>query len=77
MFVCVAAFVAAFSLCGGSALAQQVTKENVPRGRNLAQLETTVACAGAITPRIGGRGEEDGVSVDRQPASRLRRRRQH
>lgn len=45
-----AALVAAFSLCGGSVLAQQVTKENVPGIRNLARLETTVACAGAITP---------------------------
>lgn len=46
----VAALVAAFSLSGSSALAQQVTKENVPGIRNLARLETTVACAGAITP---------------------------
>ena len=45
-----AALFAAFCLCGGSALAQQVTKENVPGIRNLARLETTVACAGAITP---------------------------
>jgi uncharacterized protein (TIGR01244 family) len=45
-----AALFAASSLCGGSALAQQVTKENVPGIRNLARLETTVACAGAITP---------------------------
>jgi uncharacterized protein (TIGR01244 family) len=34
----------------GSAIAQQVTKETVPGIRNLARLETTVACAGAITP---------------------------
>ena len=46
----VAVIVAAFCLCAGSALAQQVTKENVPGIRNLARLETTVACAGAITP---------------------------
>ena len=45
-----AALFAAFCLCGDSALAQQVTKENVPGIRNLARLETTVACAGAITP---------------------------
>jgi uncharacterized protein (TIGR01244 family) len=45
-----AALFAVFALCGGSALAQQVTKENVPGIRNLARLETTVACAGAITP---------------------------
>jgi uncharacterized protein (TIGR01244 family) len=30
--------------------AQQVTKETVPGIRNLARLETTVACAGSITP---------------------------
>lgn len=45
-----AALFAALCLCGSSALAQQVTKENVPGIRNLARLETTVACAGAITP---------------------------
>jgi len=45
-----ATLVAVFSLCGASALAQQVTKENVAGIRNLARLETTVACAGAITP---------------------------
>ena len=38
------------SLCGSPALAQQVTKETVPGIRNLARIETTVACAGAITP---------------------------
>lgn len=31
-------------------LAQEVTKETVPGIRNLARLQTTVACAGAITP---------------------------
>ena len=46
----VAALVASSSLCGVSAIAQNVTKENVPGIRNLAKLETTVACAGAITP---------------------------
>jgi uncharacterized protein (TIGR01244 family) len=30
--------------------AQQVTKENVPGVRNFLRLETTVACAGSITP---------------------------
>ena len=44
------ALIAACSLCGGFALAQQVTKETVPGIRNLARLETTVSCAGAITP---------------------------
>lgn len=32
------------------AAAQQVTKEDVPGIRNFARLETTVACAGSITP---------------------------
>jgi uncharacterized protein (TIGR01244 family) len=34
----------------GLAGAQEVTKETVPGIRNLARLQTTVACAGAITP---------------------------
>ena len=33
---------------GGRAIAQQVTKETVPGITNLARLETTIACAGAI-----------------------------
>ena len=33
----------------GSAHAQQVTKESVPGIKNLARVDTTVACAGAIT----------------------------
>src|SRR5882672_619399 len=41
-----------FSLAAGSALAQQVTKETVPGIRNFARLETTVACAGAITAEV-------------------------
>ena len=36
-------------LAVASARAQQVTKDNVEGIRNLARLETTVACAGAIT----------------------------
>ena len=36
-------------LGSGVLLAQQVTKESVPGIRNLARLETTVACSGAIT----------------------------
>jgi len=32
------------------ATAQQVTKETIPGVTNLARLETTVACSGAITP---------------------------
>jgi uncharacterized protein (TIGR01244 family) len=39
-------------LSAGSALAQKVTKETVPGIRNLARLETTVACAGAITAEV-------------------------
>jgi uncharacterized protein (TIGR01244 family) len=46
----VAALATASALCGASALAQQVTKDTVPGIRNLAKIETTVACAGAITP---------------------------
>ena len=34
----------------GVAAAQEVTRETVPGIRNLARLQTTVACAGAITP---------------------------
>jgi len=37
-------------LCAVPASAQQVTKPSVPGIRNLARLETTIACAGAITP---------------------------
>ena len=45
-----AGLLAIASLFVGPALAQQVTKETVPGIRNLARIETTVACAGAITP---------------------------
>jgi uncharacterized protein (TIGR01244 family) len=38
------------TLCASFASAQTVTKENVPGIQNLYRLETTVACAGAITP---------------------------
>jgi uncharacterized protein (TIGR01244 family) len=38
---------AAIAAMAASALAQQVTKENVTGIRNLTRLETTVACAGA------------------------------
>jgi uncharacterized protein (TIGR01244 family) len=41
--------VLALGLASSSAVAQ-VTKPEVPGIRNLARLETTVACAGAITP---------------------------
>ena len=43
---------AVVGLSTGSALAQQVTKETVPGIRNFARIETTVACAGAITPEV-------------------------
>jgi uncharacterized protein (TIGR01244 family) len=35
--------------CGVAARAQQVSKETVPGITNLARVETTIACAGAIT----------------------------
>ena len=38
----------ALSICAGTALAQQVSKEPVPGITNLSRLETTIACAGAI-----------------------------
>ena len=43
-----AAAVVACSINAGPAFAQQVTKESVPGITNLARLETTIACAGAI-----------------------------
>lgn len=47
---CFLATVAFVLLAGaGQTLAQQVTKESVPGITNLARLETTIACAGAIT----------------------------
>jgi uncharacterized protein (TIGR01244 family) len=45
LFVVALAFV-------GAAVDAQVTKETVPGIRNFARLETTVACAGAITPDV-------------------------
>jgi uncharacterized protein (TIGR01244 family) len=45
------AFAFAVFAAGITLMAQgQVTRETVPGIRNLARLETTVACAGAITP---------------------------
>ena len=38
----------ALSICASPILAQQVTRESVPGITNLARLETTIACAGAI-----------------------------
>jgi len=47
-------FLPGVALClfvgAGLAVAQEVTKETVPGIRNLARIQTTVACAGAITP---------------------------
>jgi uncharacterized protein (TIGR01244 family) len=46
-----AAAVAALAcVCWTAEAAQQVTRPSVPGIRNLATLETTIACAGAITP---------------------------
>lgn len=45
-----AGLLAIVSAGAGTALAQQVNKDAVPGIRNLARIETTVACAGAITP---------------------------
>src|SRR5687768_16536555 len=46
--VLVATGLLAVSICAVPALAQQVTRESVPGITNLARLETTIACAGAI-----------------------------
>jgi uncharacterized protein (TIGR01244 family) len=70
-------------LCGQAGLAQQVTKEEMPGIRNLARLETTVACAGSITaeaiPEIKKMGfvsivnlrlaTETGADVEKQRAA--------
>ncbi len=50
--VLVAAGLLAVPTCAGLALAQQVTRESVPGITNLARLETTIACAGAIKADI-------------------------
>ncbi len=49
-FMITAALTAAFSIAAAPARAQEVTKETVPGITNFAQVETTVACAGAIKP---------------------------
>jgi uncharacterized protein (TIGR01244 family) len=50
-YISVAAGVLAIvGLCATSGAAQQVSKPSVPGIKNLARLETTIACAGAITP---------------------------
>jgi uncharacterized protein (TIGR01244 family) len=40
--------IAAVLLVSGTAIAQQVTRDQIPGINNLARLETTIACAGAI-----------------------------
>jgi uncharacterized protein (TIGR01244 family) len=50
IFIITAALIAAFSIAAAPARAQEVTKETVPGITNFAQVETTVACAGAIKP---------------------------
>jgi uncharacterized protein (TIGR01244 family) len=69
--------------CGAASHAQQVTKEEVPGIRNLARLETTVACAGAITPEAVAsikkmgfvsivnlrRATEEGANVEQEDAA--------
>lgn len=42
----------ALSWLGAHAAAAQVVRESVPGIRNLARVESTVACAGAITPDV-------------------------
>ena len=50
--VLITAGLLAVSVCAGPVLAQQVTKESVPGITNLARLETTIACAGAIKAEV-------------------------
>jgi uncharacterized protein (TIGR01244 family) len=45
-----AGFVFCASLAASTAVAQEVTKPEIPGVRNFARLETTVACAGATGP---------------------------
>ena len=49
----------------------QVVRQEVPGIRNFAKVESTVACAGAITQRNPG-NREDGLRLDHQPPSRDR-----
>ena len=79
-----ALFVLAAALfCVSTSAAQQVTKESVPGVKNMARLETTVACAGAITaealPEIKKMGfasvinlreaQEPGADIEKHEAS--------
>jgi uncharacterized protein (TIGR01244 family) len=79
----VASFVGVACLCAGAAIAQQVSKEPVAGIRNLARLETTVACAGATSaeavPEIKKMGfvsiinlrlaDEPGAEVEKEEAA--------
>ena len=51
-FVLTAVLFSTLTLGAAVAAAQQVTKEPVEGITNFARLETTVACAGAITPKV-------------------------
>jgi len=69
--------------CSATAFAQQVNKDQVAGIRNLARIETTVACAGAITPesvveikKMGfvsvvnlRRASEEGANVEKEEAA--------
>jgi uncharacterized protein (TIGR01244 family) len=81
--IAAAGVLAVIGLCTQSGLAQQVTRAEVPGIRNLARLETTVACAGSITtesiPEIKKMGfvsivnlrlaNETGADVEKQRAA--------
>ena len=83
MAIVAAGALAFIGLCSQRGFAQQVTKEEVPGIRNLARLETTVACAGSITtesiPEIKKMGfasivnlrlaSETGADVEKQQAA--------
>jgi uncharacterized protein (TIGR01244 family) len=78
-----AGLLALVAASAATAFAQQVTKENVPGITNLARIETTVACAGAITPesvveikKMGfvsvvnlRRASEEGANVEKEEAA--------
>ena len=55
-----------------TAASAQVVRQEVPGIRNFAKVESTVACAGAITPGRDPGNQEDGLRVDHQPPPRDR-----
>ena len=55
-----------------TAASAQVVRQEVPGIRNFAKVESTVACAGAITPARDPGNQEDGLRVDHQPPPRDR-----